>query len=54
MCERHGCRSACTVNVDRSAPMSVTEYRMPVCFAPPGINYLAHIQVELKQKNATI
>ena len=42
MCERHGCRSACTVNVDRSEPMSVTEYRMLVCFAPPGINHLAH------------
>ena len=45
MCERHGCRSACTVNVDRSAPMSVTEYRMSVCFAPPGINHLAHVSL---------
>ena len=31
MCEGRGGGSACTANVDRSTPMSVTEYRMPVC-----------------------
>ena len=42
MCEGHGSGSACTADADRSAPMSVTEYRMPVCFAPPGITHLAN------------
>ena len=51
MCERHRCRSACTANADRSAPLSFTEYRMSVCFAPPCINHLAHADTgELKQK----
>ena len=56
MCKGHRCGLGYTANADNSAPMSVTEYQMPVCFASSDITHLAHvglstvIQVNRNQK----